>query len=261
MSTPSRATWPFSPSRWSPNAAFLIVTLVLLAAICLLTYSTHEVYEGVTEGDGIGALDHPGLRVAVWARTPVLTAFAVSLTESGGRIGNPVIAILVCLAFLARRRDLTPPLVMLPALAGSLAITVVGKSVIGRVRPPRDLALPPYETSPSFPSGHTLNAAVLATVVAFLALRTLRRRIARALAVTACTLFALGIGLSRIYLGQHWPTDVLAGLLIGMAWGLSVVLAHGVWHELRRRRARRIEESLAPGEGQAVSSVARTSRS
>jgi membrane-associated phospholipid phosphatase len=55
--------------------------------------------------------------------------------------------------------------------AGSLTLTVVGKALVGRVRPAPADAVPPYELSASFPSGHTLNAVALAGIVAYLLVR------------------------------------------------------------------------------------------
>lgn len=60
-------------------------------------------------------------------------------------------------------RDWTPLVLVALAEGGALAIAEVGKDVIGRARPPESDAVPPFETSPSFPSGHTIEAFVIAT--------------------------------------------------------------------------------------------------
>lgn len=233
----SRTRPPAATAVPPPRVVFSLLTLVLLAGACLLTYATHEVYEAVTEGDGIAALDHPALREAFAVRSPASTSIATALTFLGGRIGNPLIALVVLVLACWRRRDAEPAMLLVPALLGSLVVTIVGKRLIGRVRPPRELALPPFETSPSFPSGHTLNATVLAVIAGYIALRMIRSRWGRATTVAGCALSALGVGLSRVYLGQHWLTDVIAGMLIGIAWALSVIAAYRVHLALRRRRA------------------------
>ncbi|HEX8627759.1 MAG TPA: phosphatase PAP2 family protein, partial [Catenuloplanes sp.] len=64
---------------------------------------------------------------------------------------------------------------MVVATAGSLLMTVVGKGLVGRIRPPLADAVPPYETSPAFPSGHALNAVVVAGVIAYLLMLRQRR--------------------------------------------------------------------------------------
>ena len=76
-------------------------------------------------------------------------------------------------------RSRTPLILMLIAVAGSLLLTTVGKQVIGRVRPPLVDAVPPYESSPSFPSGHALNSTVIAGLVAYLVLRRVHSTLAR----------------------------------------------------------------------------------
>lgn len=79
-------------------------------------------------------------------------------------------------------------LLLLPRL--DTAMTIAGKQLIGRARPPLADAVPPYEYSPSFPSGHSLNALVIAGIVAYLLLLRQRRRGSRVLTVTVAALFA-----------------------------------------------------------------------
>lgn len=105
-----------------------------------------------------------------------------------------------------------------------------------------ELALPPLLDSPAFPSGHTLNATVLMALTVYLVIITrnratgdpVRRRWLAVVAVAAA-LDAVVMGLSRVYLGAHWLSDVMAGWAVGLAWALAVVLAHRVWLTLRRR--------------------------
>ncbi|MDO5745652.1 MAG: phosphatase PAP2 family protein, partial [Micrococcaceae bacterium] len=87
-------------------------------------------------------------------------------------------------------------------------------------------AIPPYEYSPSFPSGHTLNATVIAGVVAYLIILRLDTVRGRVITILAAGFFAFTVGLSRIYLGHHWFTDVLAAWMLGAVWLILVITAH-----------------------------------
>lgn len=122
---------------------------------------------------------------------------------------------------------------------GSVCISVAGKELVGRERPPRVLAVPPYEFSPSFPSGHTVSATAIMVVTAYLLVMWLAQTWARVVAVVLCGGYAFTMGLSRVYLGHHWLTDVVAGFGVGAAWGIVVILAHQVFHTVRNVRALR----------------------
>jgi len=100
-------------------------------------------------------------------------------------------------------------------------------------------ALPPFETSTSFPSGHSLNAAAIAGIVAYVLVRRFERTWQRLLTVALAVVFSLLMGLSRVYLGHHWFTDVVAGFIAGTAWAIVVILAHRLLLRVQQRRAQR----------------------
>ncbi len=144
-------------------------------------------------------------------------------TDLGGTIGMPVIALVLVVVLTLTRRSWLPAVLMGAAAAGSLVFTVLGKDLVGRARPPLALAVPPYESSPSFPSGHTLNATVVLGISAYLLMLGLRHVRVRALVGAVVVVLVLAMGLSRVWLGHHWLTDVIAGWLVGLAWLGTVV--------------------------------------
>ena len=145
-----------------------------------------------------------------------------------------IIASVITIALVWRWRSRTPLILMLIGVAGSLTMTSVGKAMVGRLRPPLTEAVPPYEYAFSFPSGHALNSTVIAGMVAYLLVRRLRTRWARAAAVIVAIVWALAIGLSRVFLGHHWLTDVIFAWLLGAAWLALVITSHRLFLTIRR---------------------------
>ncbi|MDQ0848075.1 membrane-associated phospholipid phosphatase [Arthrobacter sp. B3I9] len=218
--------------------ATLILTLAagaLIAAVLTALFS--EVYESVVEADGVAGLDHPVLDAAKSVRSPALNLIITGYTDVGGTIGMPILASVITVALALRRRSWTPAILIVIAAAGSLLMTIAGKQLIGRTRPLLADAVPPYEYSASFPSGHSLNSVVIAGVVAYLVILRLKSRRSRIWTAALAAAFAVTIGLSRVYLGHHWFTDVLAAWILGLAWLALVITAHRLYLTSRKHRA------------------------
>ncbi|CAI3791355.1 phosphatase PAP2 family protein [Pseudarthrobacter sp. MM222] len=218
--------------------ATLILTLAVGAVIAAaLTALFSEVYESVVDADGVAGLDHPVLDAAKGARSPALDLIITGYTDIGGTVGMPVLALITTVVLALRRRSWTPAILIVIAAAGSLLMTIAGKQLVGRTRPLLADAVPPYEYSASFPSGHSLNSVVIAGVVAYLVILRRKSRRGRIWTAALAAAFAVTMGLSRVYLGHHWLTDVLAAWALGLAWLVLVITAHRLYLTIRKRRA------------------------
>jgi undecaprenyl-diphosphatase len=165
---------------------------------------------------GRAPFDDPLLLALHRHATPALDGLAVFFTIVGNT--GPMIAAGVlttaALAYRGRRRDAW---LFALGVGGSMLLTQVIKRIATRPRPDLWLSLRPEHTF-SFPSGHAMDTAALAAALFFIT--PPHRRGWWALA----PLFALGVGWARMYLGVHFPSDVLAGWSSAVGWVLLVQL-------------------------------------
>lgn len=141
-----------------------------------------------------------------------LDRFFVLMTRLGYHWGVVPLDVIVLLT-LALRRRVRDGLFFGIAVTGSAILNIVAKNHFARTRPDLWLSLTP-ETTYSFPSGHAMGSATLAVALVILCWPT-RWRWPVAL---ASLVFVLLVGLSRAYLGVHYPSDILAGWCAAMAW-------------------------------------------
>ena len=133
---------------------------------------------------------------------------------------------------LLQRHMLTALLVLAGGITGPLAVSIA-KQLFGRQRPEVIDHLVEVGSA-SFPSGHSANSAAVYLTLALVLVQIVDRRRERIYLLAAAILLVIAVGSSRVYLGVHWPSDVLAGWAFGSLWAI------GWWaigHWLRERYA------------------------
>ncbi|OGX90214.1 phosphatase PAP2 family protein [Hymenobacter coccineus] len=191
----------------------------------------------IQEGEGFPG-DRSLLRWLHAHATPALDAVNLALTRVGGPLPMAGLAGLI-FWYLWHGRQHRRAWFFGAALGGAMALNLVAKTVLGRVRPALWASLAP-ETTPSFPSGHAMGSAALVLAACLLLARSRWRWLAWVLGA----LFVLGVGTSRMYLGVHYPSDVVAGWVASVGWVSGVYLLFSpylrqlerAWATVRRRR-------------------------
>lgn len=158
-----------------------------------------------------------------------------------GEHGIVLIGFVLLLYFVFKR--LWPEVVMVVAAwAGEGTIWVVLSGFFNRPRPVFDVPIWHLMTAPGFPSGHSISAVMCFGLLAYLLVPMMKARIWKAVVITAMTLIILYIGFSRIFVGDHYLTDVLAGYALGVAWsGLAYTLVELIF---KKRIVGYVEEKL-----------------
>ncbi|MZR14516.1 phosphatase PAP2 family protein [Maritimibacter sp. DP07] len=208
--------------------------LLYLAGIICIFWGLAELADEVVEGE-TRTLDRDillALRTPGDLSDPIgpgwLEEMGRDLTALGGTVVLTLSTLLVSAYFLMRHK-ISSTLFLLAAVGGGIALSSVAKTLFDRPRP----ELVPHGSivhTASFPSGHSMMAAVAYLSLGVLVARVQPRRRLKIFILSTAVVLALLVGISRVYLGVHWPTDVFAGWLAGAGWaavcfGLAQVLA------------------------------------
>jgi undecaprenyl-diphosphatase len=149
---------------------------------------------------------------------PIVEAAVRDVTALGS---DTIIFLLIGIisGFLALKGQKRLALLIVGAVAGGAVFSVILKEVFQRSRP--DLvphAVTVY--SPSFPSGHAMVSATAYLTLGALLARSVKEKVLKAYVLGAAVTLTILIGITRVYLGVHWPTDVLAGWTAGSVWAI-----------------------------------------
>lgn len=205
-------------SRIGANELLMLVALLI---VVLGTWGFVEIADNVREGttEDFDQWLVQTFRAAVTDYLGLPQASVDQVFTDISALGGPVVLLLMTLSilgFLLWDRRYNALLLVLMSTVGCVILMWVLKKAIGRPRP--DLPHLTVVLLPSFPSGHSMLAAVIYPTLGTLLARVVpRKRLKIYFMLVALTLSGL-IGVSRIYLGVHYPTDVLAGWAAGLAW-------------------------------------------
>ena len=193
--------------------------LLAFAGIGLPLWAFGGIVDELREGEGF-FFDEPVLRFAHAMARAGFDRFFLFASDAG--YSGVIVADVVLVSLLVLRRKRHEGVFAAIAVVGSMLLNIAAKHVFGRVRPSLWQSIAP-ETSFSFPSGHAMGSITLAWVVVLLwwHLRGARARAWRWPVTALALACVLAVGLSRIYLGVHYPSDILAGWAAATAWTLG----------------------------------------
>jgi membrane protein DedA with SNARE-associated domain/membrane-associated phospholipid phosphatase len=198
--------------------------------------------EEVVEGETQAGLDGPLAHFIVEHRSPEVTGIMRVVTQFGGLILVAGVLGASAVIVYVRNRDANGSAFFVATLIGALGLDDAIKLVVGRPRP--HLSPLVHATGSSFPSGHALAATAMCAALAFVLSR--RREWRTGVWIWAAALFLSSVvALSRVYLGVHWPTDVIGGMILGAFWVAFTTSGLALGGELRDRRKPRVEAATA----------------
>ena len=222
---------------FAPLAAFITVGLIVAAAgLGVFALLAEGVEEGITQ-----RFDESVLHWFAQRRTPFLDESALEITTLGNGLVLVMIVLIASVFLWQTQHKWSASLLLFATLTGKLLNTIL-KLFYDRTRPSVVEALADV-SSPSFPSGHAMSAMVVYGSVAYLVGRLEPGRNLRLTTWVVAAVVILAIGISRTYLGVHYPSDVLAGFIAGLAWlGFLVAAMRALQFFARRRPETHAEE-------------------
>jgi membrane-associated phospholipid phosphatase len=222
---------PLVRGIYSAVGLVLIVGLALAAA-ALIGFA--NLAESVLEGETL-TIDE---RILLWVdsiATPTLDVVALEITS----LGSPAVVatlVLVAGAFLWLTRQRPQALLLWVGAAGGVVLNQALKLAFGRPRPRVIEWRVDHVGSYSFPSGHAMASMIIYAMLAYVILDLNPPRPVKRLTVALAATIITLVGLSRIYLGVHYPTDILAGYAVGFAWATLCAFNLRVIDYVRRKQ-------------------------
>jgi len=187
----------------APAGLRVSVLTLILAVLCV------QVHDG-------GPLTGADVPVTSWVaghRSVALDHAALLVTDLGSPVATVALAVICGIAIAWRRRSGIPAVLVIGTVGAAAAASTALKLVVERSRPTLDLQ-EVLETDYSFPSGHVTGTAALLGITAAILLGR-RHRLVRVCGATVIGCGVVVVAATRVYLGVHWLTDVVAGAILG----------------------------------------------
>jgi membrane-associated phospholipid phosphatase len=214
----------FAQARLNPAAATGLVLSAAIAVLVIATVGFSMLLLMISDNTGLARFDLSGAQFGAHHATALSTQLLRLLTQLGGAVVLVPLAVTVAVIEARRRQPLTVVAFLALTVGGQFLVANLIKTVVDRVRPNID-RLTGF-SGPSFPSGHATAAA--ATLAAFALVMGRQRSVTvRAWLAGVAAGLTVAIAATRVLLGVHWLTDVLAGLALGWAWFAVCSIAFG----------------------------------
>jgi undecaprenyl-diphosphatase len=214
----------FLTDRFRPGNALGLALTAQLAILAAVGWVFGTLLQDVLGRDDSTRIDRPVLRFLAEHRTPWLTTTMRDLTWLGSTAVLIPLVAAVGIAAHRRTRSWMTMTQLAVTLGGAIALYDILKPLVGRPRPHVG-PLVTTATGYAFPSGHATQVTAVAVALATLATPRASSWARKVAIWAAAALVCLLVGFTRLYLGVHWPTDVLAGYAFGALWAAIVTLA------------------------------------
>ena len=224
-----------SDNEYLPYIISLFVGLVL-AVLTLNGFV--EIADQLRDNELTGFDDEVAAYVQRY-RSPELTDFARTFTDFGDIYGYLSMLVLLTGFFFLRYRNWKFSLQVTTALVLAIVVNLVLKRWINRPRPAGDHLVEVMTLS--FPSGHAMSAMAFYGFLVYLIWRYAGRLWLKIGLTLLCVFVILGIGISRIYLGVHYPSDIVAGYLGGLFWAAFCIVTFNILSMIRKHKQPRRE--------------------
>ncbi|MCA1846385.1 MAG: phosphatase PAP2 family protein [Actinobacteria bacterium] len=216
--------WRWRRRRVDPELTTGVALTLCVPAVVVFTAAAGVLLLMVRTKTGIANYDLAFARWGAVHATSGSTTVLRRLSDLGGTLGVVSLAVIVGIIEFRRLPNRAIPALLALTVLGQFAIVNLIKVIVDRARP--DLSQLTGFSSSSFPSGHATSAAATFAVIALLVGRR-RSRPTRAAITGGAVAIAATVAGTRVLLGVHWLTDVLAGLAIGWAWFALCSVAFG----------------------------------
>lgn len=218
-----RITQAFGVDYADNRGGVRLATVAWMLFLATMTLTFAVLLDNVTRSTGMVASDLHTVRALAAVREPLSTAGMRLISGAGSPAAMVALAAVVC-GWLAWQRGTAEPLIVgAVGVGGIAALDTATKDMVARARPPVALHAAAAHGY-SFPSGHASFSATVIPLCAVLIVRWVAQRTWQRVTLWVCAVLAIAaVGFSRVFLGVHYPSDVLAGWSLAGAWDVVVM--------------------------------------
>jgi len=225
-------------STRNEDLSFYILIFSALVVFVLGLNFFIELTDSLT-GRALKNYDRTVTNFVISFRTPQLTKIFQYITDAGDLYGYIIATFIAAVFFFLKFRNWKIIMQLLAVTILAALSNIALKRVINRARP--DIEHLVVVESLSYPSGHSMSAMAFYGFLIYLSFRIKMARWLRVLFCFLCVFLILGIGISRIYLGVHFPSDVLGGFTAGLIWVAFCVILFNILDLLRKKKSKDLD--------------------